>query len=175
MKNYLILFAISLIIICCNNMAPKETATSTLNVLEFEKKAGDYVNKEVTLEGLVSHTCKEGGKKMFIMDPKCDSITVKIITENVFDKSLEGSNVLISGIVRELRVDEAYIKNMEKETSENSTIDREAGMKHTPKELSNENTTQNSVTANLRNELKKCGKDHLSFYSVECKKLEVKK
>ena len=91
--------------------ATEETVTETgpmvLSLAEFQEKAETIVGKEVTLEGSVIHVCKHGGKKMFITADDPD-VRIKITTGEemaAFDTELEGSYVMVSGIVEEMMVE----------------------------------------------------------------------
>ena len=94
------IFVIALVIgaaVACNN--PKQEEATAIATAEFETMAGDLLDKTVTVEGTVMHVCKHGGKKMFISDDR-----VKIIASDkiaAFDTELEGSDVIIKGIIRE--------------------------------------------------------------------------
>ncbi len=84
---------------------PQDVSASTevvmIKPVDFPDKAGDIVGKTVEIEGLVVHVCKHGGKKMFIVGENPD-IRVKITATDkvsVFEPELEGSNVVVQGIV----------------------------------------------------------------------------
>lgn len=94
------LFVFALIlgaVIACNNQNQEEATAVT--TADFENVAPDLLDKPVTLEGTVMHVCKHGGKKMFINDDQVKIIASEKIA--AFDTELEGSNVVIKGIVRE--------------------------------------------------------------------------
>ena len=76
MKKIVTLFAIMAILFSCKNEVKKadensqtqETATSETPVLamgDFDTKAGEFVNKEVEIKGIVDHVCKHGGKNYY--------------------------------------------------------------------------------------------------------------
>lgn len=81
---------------------------------EFPDKAETYMGQKIQIEGLVVHVCKHGGKKMFIVgeDPE---VRVKIDASDevtVFDTELEGSTVMVQGIVQPM--DEEELPESEK-------------------------------------------------------------
>jgi len=171
------LVAGSVFISCKSGSADAKTNTDSTSVVktsvaEFEKIAKNYVEKEISIQGMVSHTCKEGGKKMFLVDKNNDSASVKITTNETFDKSLEGSDVTVTGIVKEEVVNEAYLTTWENEIK--------AELKKTDKDLKKceaemKESDPYAQIKDLREQIKKSGTDHLSFYWLECKKYEVKK
>jgi hypothetical protein len=68
---------------------------------EFPDKAEKYMDQKIQIEGLVVHVCKHGGKKMFLVGEDPD-VRVKIDASDevsVFDAELEGSTVMVQGIV----------------------------------------------------------------------------
>jgi hypothetical protein len=65
------------------------------------------IGKTVEIQGMVTHVCKHGGKKMFIMSSDPD-VQVKVtVGENIaaFPVELEGSNVWVKGKVEEMMVE----------------------------------------------------------------------
>jgi len=100
----------------------KECETLKMEVSHFAEKADGLVGKEVEISGMVTHVCKHGGKKMFLMSDDPD-VQVKIITgEKVaaFPAELEGSNVWVVGIVEaeEIEVEEDHEEGEEHEEDE---------------------------------------------------------
>ncbi len=171
-KLFAILFIASIFASCNTGKEVKVDAKDSLpkiGILDFEKKAKDYVEKEVVIEGLVSHVCKEGGKKMFLIDTKNDSVSIKITSTETFDQGIVGSNVVVNGIVKELRIDEAYLASWEKE------IKDEMAANDGKKKLCDTEANQFAPINELREEIKKSGSDHISYYSMEVKKYVVKK
>ncbi len=150
-----------------------------LTVLNFEQEAPKYIEKTIILEGIVSHTCKHGGKRMFLID-KNDSLRVEIIAgKNVekFGEELVGSTVVVEGIVKEERVDEKFLSDWENEVL-NSEEEKQEGKKiHTGEAGHEDANNQKKLRKinNLREELRASGKKYLSFFSVEATKFEEKK
>lgn len=187
---------IAAIAVACNNTqqsgetkTTEDEATVTITevtVANFEQMAGDLVGQEVILKGLVNHTCKHGGKRMFIVDEGTEESIEVVTGENIdaFDAELEGSEVIVNGLVTELRVDEAYLQEWEaevmSETEEethkihdgNHEGEEQEGEGEENMEEEHHGTDVEQIE-NLRNTLKESGKDYLSFFSIECIKFEV--
>ena len=95
---------------------------------------------------------------------------------NTFEVEMEGNDVVVEGILQELRVDEDYIANMEDDLGE--SIDKHEtgdGKGHEGEgegEGEGDADAQRKQIEQLKGQLESCGEDHLSFYSVECFKLE---
>jgi len=115
-KRIIFVFAITVVIISCNNMAGDKG--NVLTVDEFEIKAADFADQEIVIEGTVHHVCKHGGERMFIMNDDPD-VSVKIVPgENManFDAELEGSDLIVTGLIAEdYIVDKEFLDEWEAE------------------------------------------------------------
>jgi hypothetical protein len=140
----------------------EQAETPMLALGEFDSKAGEFVDKEIVVEGIVDHVCKHGGKKLFLVSDDGD---VHVESDERFEESLAGSTVAVKGIVREFRVDEAYCLKMEEDNiqshKEGDTDDDLYARKREQIEY-------------YRDSMKVAGVDHLSYYSIEYVSLEVK-
>lgn len=190
-KKLFMLIALAVIFAACNTTQEKSAGSEsqelepideqiTITVVEFDKGAADYVGKEVQISGTVDHACKHGGKRMFIVGE--DTVArVKINAgENIssFDAELEGSQVMVIGIVDELVVDKAYLDKWEKEVIEETGEEHKIhDGKHEKEdqEGEDEDHTANELERikNLRQQLAESGKDNLIFYSIECISYEI--
>ena len=211
-KKILFLFVITAFIASCNNTQSPSTDTEgseqemtaelvTLAIVDFDNEAGNLVGKEVQISGLVNHACKHGGKRMFLIDTETEQ-TVKIEAgENIasFDAELEGSEVIVNGIINELIIDEAYLIEWEaeieeemskaaaEEVTENTEVVEEVVHEHAEGEGEHEHAGGGlgekadmgehvsgfEKIENYRKEIAESGKDHLAFYSIECISYEV--
>jgi len=167
MKKYLsILAGIALMISACGSGdEAKETTDSTqvaevieapfIKINEFDSLAGNYVDKEIQVKGIVDHVCKRGGKRLFLVD---DGGDIHVDGEERFSDSLMGNEITVTGIVREFRVDEAYCLKMEEDnikSHKNGQGDKET-FEQKQKQI-----------AEYRDSMKTANVDHLSFYSLE--------
>ena len=182
-KRFFPLLALILFVIAsCNQNADKanersKNDTTRLTVLTFEKQADSCVNSPVIIEGTVFHTCKEGGKRLFLVDGT-DSIRVEVTAgPNIpkFDESLTGSRVHVCGTLKEERIDARYLNEWEAEVKNpdpNHTVGVHTGAAgHADQDVQQKLENINA----LREDLKKSGKDHLSFFSIEADKFSVLK
>jgi len=170
----------------CNNSSDQDdsqvqdsTAISELTVDDLMKAPGDFVDKTVKVEGTVTHVCKHGGKRMFLIGTNPD-VDIKIVTgddASAFDVALEGSDLIVEGIVEELRIDENYLNEWEAEV--NAENDKPAvTTEHQGKSSEADQGTHTPALdeiAEYRAELKETGKPYLAFYSLKCIKYEEKK
>ncbi|HUW07939.1 MAG TPA: hypothetical protein VMW01_16995 [Williamwhitmania sp.] len=177
-KTYFTLF-VGLLLASCGQVEKKAATANvglkeTLSIDSLIKYPEAFVGKEVTIKGHVFHTCTETGKRMFVYGSNSDS-TIKVVASDsvkIFDKSLEGNDVLIKGVVEEQRIDPAFIAKMEMEAKDNEAknVDKKekvAGNRH----IHEGETTMKQANA-LKARLKESGKEYLSFYSFVAHKLE---
>lgn len=90
----------------------KVVETPILAIGEFDTKAAEFVDKEIQIKGIVDHVCKHGGKKLLMVT---DEGNVHITSEERFDEALKGSEITLTGVVVEERIDEADCLKMEED------------------------------------------------------------
>ena len=87
-----------------------------------------------------------------------------------FDDALVGSRVRVFGTLKEERIDSKYLNEWEaevKKPEENHNVGLHSGAKgHEDQDVQDKLDN----IASLREDLKNCGKDHLSFFSIEADK-----
>ncbi len=132
-----------------------EKEIPVLLLSEIQDKAGEYVDQEIQVTGIVDHICKHGGKKILLVSDDAD---VHIIGEERFDENLTGSEITVTGIVREFRVDEGYCLQME----EDNIQSHKKG--ETDEDLYKMKMEEIQF---YRDSMKAAGVDHLSFYSLD--------
>ncbi|HSN49599.1 MAG TPA: hypothetical protein VLR52_00110 [Bacteroidales bacterium] len=174
-KNLLSLFILSLFFLAsCDSFQKKgETAsndTTVVTVGGFAGQAEKLADKAVTIEGTVLHTCKHGGKRMFLVDNNNDSVTVEVTAGGEiakFDEAIIGSKVKVFGILKEEKIDTKYLNEWEAEVKkpvENHAVGVHTGVKGHEDQGMEDKLAQINA---LRAELKASGKDHLSNFSIE--------
>jgi len=167
MKKLFLLITISVFLFACGNngnkakqeQTNKETQEITkLNVDTFLTKASNYVGKEIELTGTVNHVCKHGAKRLQLMGSNPEELIKVESGDKIakFDVSIEGSNVCVKGIVKELIINEDYIAQMES------------------KEHADEHHEDSTKMQEMRNKIKASGTDHISIYYItDCNNYEV--
>lgn len=96
--------------------AQKEQKTELLKVADVMNHPADYTDQEIIVEGMVTHVCRHGGKKLHLSDAGSDlKLRIKAGENmNAFERELEGSSVQVSGKFIEERIDQAYIEKLKK-------------------------------------------------------------
>lgn len=163
MKKTLLLLSMIAVFIACGDNPQKANKTEkaeitekpVLTLADFNSEAGNWVDQEIQIEGIVDHVCKHGGKRLFLVDDFGD---VHIDGEERFDDALTGSNIIVSGVVKEFRVDEAYCLQMEQDhiQKHKEGVDTEDIYAQKMQQIKS-----------YRDSMQAAGVDHLSFYSVD--------
>ncbi len=173
---------------CSNNkkndtqQASEATSSAALSIDEVLASADTLAGKEVTIQGICTHTCKHGATKIFLMgSDDTKTIRVEACKLGSFDSKCVNSIVEVKGTLVEDRIDEAYLQNWEKQLSaqtEKQHGDGEAGC-DTEKKARGEtgNTAQERIAdfrAKIAQQKAQTGKDYLSFYHVDAASYDIK-
>lgn len=181
-KKVLGILAVVVLLASCGNKEQKKDAccdkeVAKVTVDEVVADMQKFVEKEIVIVGTVNHVCSHGGKRMFIMGEDPD-VAIKITPSEeigVFEKELEGSHVIVKGVVKELRIDEAYVVNLEKELAEGgdheAVHDHSGGTHDESHEVSEEQKQQIQA---MRDKIAASENDYYSQFWIEASKFEVK-
>ena len=170
-KKAIGVLALAAIMFSCGNKEQKKEEAVTV-----EKALTDIeslIDKKIVVAGTVNHVCSHGGKRMFIIGEDPDAaIKIKPSEElGIFEKELEGSHVVVNGVVKELRIDEAYVAELEaEEDTESEAVHDHSGGTH-DEEAENE---EKEYFAEMRAKIAESGKGYYSQFWIEASKFEVK-
>ncbi len=146
---------------CKESQKTKQATTSvqtqtSLNVDSLLQVAEQKVNDTIVLQGKVKHTCSNSGRRCFITDPSGETTLRVEASGNIkgFNKKLVGSEIQVTGIVKEQRLSQEYIDNWEKKIKE-----KEEEGEHCDSE-------SNNITQ-MREWMKKNNKDFYSIYYLQ--------
>lgn len=134
--------------------------TTILDTDTLYAVAESLVDQPITIRGYVTHTCKHAGKRCFLTgEGQQHTIRVEAKGEiGGFNRELEGSQLVVDGILRERRLTQAEIADMESDVNERLT--KEDGSAETcAAELANINE--------MREWMKAQGKDYYSIYYID--------
>jgi hypothetical protein len=133
MKKLLFLAAILFCITSCSNKKTEQNQQAENNsVSEVIKiyrlngllaEADQLVDQTVTVRGFVTHTCKHSGKRCFIVgDDQKTSFRVEAKGDiGGFNRELIGSELAITGVLKERRLSKEYIDQYEEQVNEKKT------------------------------------------------------
>ncbi len=168
MKKVILLLSIVTLVISCNMVDKKDKKSDdnqdkmgmsmevpVIDLADFDAKAGDFVNKEVQVKGIVDHVCKHGGKRLLLVTDEGD---VHVDSEERFDDSINGDEIVVNGLVTEFRVDEAYLLQKEEDHIQSHKEGKDS------QEIFDEKMEH---IKEYRDSMKAAGVDHLSFYSLD--------
>lgn len=136
-----------------------EQNTAVITVDEMLDAASQYVDKEVTFKGFVTHTCSHSGKRCFLQGDK--DITIRVEAKGKiggFNRELIGNQIAVTGTLKEKRLTEAEINDMEKVIEEKSLKD----------DGSEESCdTERANVQEMRDWMKANNKDYFAIYYVD--------
>lgn len=172
MKKILLSLGLIMLLIACTNKEPQNqekpviaddlaiAKTPLLEIGNFDITAGDYVDREIQINGIVDHVCKHGGKKLLLVNNDGD---IHVTAEERFPDDLVGEEILLTGIVVELRIDESTCMQMDEDNMKS----------HSEGDSDDEffEKKKHHIQA-YRDSMEAAGVDHLSYYSLEYVSLE---
>jgi hypothetical protein len=173
MRNLMIILSVILLIVACKpSNQQKESLPATVEQLVDQPEG--FSGKLVSVSGTVSHVCRHGGQKMFLFGVDSEKLiqvnTGTSATE--FDVALEGTEVEVTGVLNELRIDEAYINALEKE---NSKADSTATVEKSDSLSIHQHEQQMQNVAYLRKQVAESGKGYISEFWIEATAYTSKK
>ena len=164
----------------CGNRTTKAESTAAaaeaavgeaLQIDDLLAGADSLAGKEVWIEGVCTHACKHGARKIFLMGSD-DTQTIRVESGKLgkFDPQCVGSIVRVKGILREQRVDEDYLQAGEQHGTTAAGCDSEK------KARGETAATVEGRIADFRRKIAERnaaeGKPYLSFYFVEAQSYE---
>ena len=180
------MLAACFMMVSCGNakkqsQSAEQVSTVAMSIDEVMAKAADLVEQSVTIEGVCTHTCSHGAKKMFLVGSD-DSKTLRIEAGELgaFDTKVVNQVVTVKGILKEERIDEAYLVDWEnrlKAQTEEHHGNGEGGC-DTEKNARGEtaNTAEGRISdfrTKIAAEKAATGKEYLSFYHVVAESYEI--
>ena len=187
-KTNLFLLVIMSVVMFANCTGNKNTTDNdkeitALLVDDVLAVAEQETDKIIVVEGVCTHVCSHGGKKLFLMGND-DSKTIRVESNDAlgaFKKECANSLVRVKGTLKEERIDEAYLVKWESEmaqgTAEEHGGDGE-GCETEQKAQGQDNISDEAIRIRDfrtriadRNEAE--GKKYLSFYFIEASEYSI--
>lgn len=114
MKKLFLLIVMTLFVFACgsrqNQTQSAEEAVNVLTVDELMASAADFVDSEVVIAGLVTHVCKHGGQRCFVMGGN-DEVSIRVEAGDEIESFRQehvGSELQIVGILRLVPADSGH-------------------------------------------------------------------
>ena len=160
----------------------EQSASSALEIDSLLANAESLAGQEVTIEGVCTHTCKHGAKKIFLMGSD-DTKTIRVEAGTKigsFKPETVNNLVRITGKLVEQRIDEAYLTEWEAQVKAQTAEKHGTGEAGCDSEKKARGETANSPEARIADFRAKIadrkaetGKEYLSFYFMEANSYEV--
>lgn len=156
-------------------------STAVLEIDELLAAADSLAGQTVTIEGVCTHTCKHGARKIFLMGSD-DTQTIRVESGELgsFDPQCVNRVVRVTGRVDEERIDEAYLARWEAQVKAQTAEKHgttEAGCATEKAARQETGNTVEERIADFRTRIaaRKAaeGKEYLSFYYVTATSYEI--
>ena len=160
---------------------PAAAQSGVLEIDDLLAGADSLVGKTVTVEGVCTHTCKHGARKIFLMGSD-DTRTIRVESGDLerFDPQCVNRVVRVTGRLDEQRVDEAYLARWEAQTQAGTAEKHgttEAGCSTEKAARGETGNTVGERIADFRARIAARqaaeGKAYLSFYYVTAASYEI--
>jgi len=156
-----------------------------IDINNFDAEAEGLADQLVEVSGMVVHTCKHGGTKMFITgnDPDYRLKVTATDESGNFNLEMEGKDYTVIGTLDEYRIDMAELDKMEADVlAEHPEVEdmkhgksNDEGSEHVDhegdshQEVEGSCATELAQIADLREQVKQTGKGYISIYSILAK------
>ena len=164
-----------------DNSTEAVAATGAMDIDSLMANAEELTDELVEIEGICTHICSHSGRKIFLMGSD-DSKIIRIDSGELgaFDQKCVNSIVKVKGMLKEERIDEAYLKHWEELEAANAAEEHGDGEGGCSTEKAARGETGNTVEeriagfrARIAERKEATGKEYLSFYFVEATAYEV--
>lgn len=158
-----------------------EVAVTVMDVDQLLADAERLADQSIEIEGICTHICKHGATKIFLMGSD-DSKTIRVEAAELgsFSRECVNSIVRVKGLLREERVDEAYLQRWEAAVAARAAEQHGDGEAGCDTEKAARGETGNTVAERIADFRTKIaarkaavGKEYLSFYFIEAQAYEV--
>jgi hypothetical protein len=135
MKRMVLLMSLAVLALSCNQSVKEKSAEGdtvnreeiiTATVEELLLSPADYQDREIAISGMVTHVCREGGQKCFILAADGET-QLRIVTGEGIDEfkiDMEGSTVSFKGIFRVLNAAESEAQMEDYDTHESHVVEQ---------------------------------------------------
>lgn len=173
MKQIILFFIlVALAFTSCTNTGKKQNVqatdanTATAETIVYDADtlyavAKSLVDQLITVKGYVTHTCKHSGKRCFITgDSQQFSIRVEAKGDiGGFNRELTGTQLVIEGVLRERRLTQTEIADMEMDVNERMKQVEDGTAETCEAEMANINE--------MREWMESQGKDYYAIYYID--------
>lgn len=168
-KQFFIFTVLAAFVFCgCNSKKGEASKAeeSTFGVEALMEVADQQLEKEVVVQGIVTHVCTHSGKKCFISNEE-GTLSMQVMAGGEigsFDQELIGSLIQVKGIVKESRRTNESIDELEQNTLE---------MQESGEASHDECASSLNSIKQMREWMEKHNKDYYAIYYVTGEAFEV--
>lgn len=156
------------------------TASASAQPMKIDQVLADgeqYVGKDITVEGLCTHICSHGGRKMFLRGAK-GLLRVESSKETgAFKDDVVNEPVQVVGTLMETRIDETYLKNWEERIKNGNGAGGHGGCETESAARGDQGNTEQQKIDNFRKRIAERnaaeGKNYLSVFYVVAKSYKI--
>ena len=186
MKNLINLFmsfVVGMLLCYTPNTVAAGSDTKVFTVEQLSEKADSLLGERVAIQGFCVHVCgKAGGKIFLIGDNERKRFRVQATKECSFSNDCLNSELSVTGILKEDRLDEAFLLNWEasvaKEEEENDHEHEHSNCTGHGDKAEAERPDDATRIAQLRDAISKRtakeGKAYVSFYYIDAEEYQLK-
>jgi hypothetical protein len=130
---------------------------AVVDVASLIEKAEEYDGKEVKVSGTVTHVCKHSGKRLHLLgNDEKTQLRIEAGEIGQFERELEGSDIIATGVFRRELIDEEYLAKWADEMDK-------GGESHSHEEMEEEKGRMERY----RNMMKESEEGHLENFWVD--------
>ncbi len=104
MKKFALAILASLILFACGQQASKQDKVAeTVAISTLMANPVDFENKEVRIEGIINHICRNSGDKMRVAETAGEGLSVMVMLGELaaqFNAEFEGKEISVVGVVK---------------------------------------------------------------------------
>ena len=105
---------------------PGAAASPNYGVATLIQEPSKPWGKPIVLEGFVTAVCPRSGKKAWLHDTNPDTAGIVRVERTgnipIFEKDVVGKTIRVTGVLRELRIDAAYLDSWESRVKGSNTV-----------------------------------------------------
>lgn len=188
LNSFFAILAAALMMVACGNnqnnkAADDQTAEAVVVAIDAVLDGGEALADQVVeIEGVCTHICSHSASKIFLLGDSGKTLRVEAAELGSFAQECVNSVVKVKGVLREERIDEAYLQAWEQRIANNTEEHHGEGNgeEGCDTEKAARGETANSSEERIADFREKIaaraeaeGKDYLSFYFVEAQEYEV--
>lgn len=176
MKKLLGILALMAVAVFAVNDAVAQEVKS-MKIDEVLTDGEQYVGKDIAVEGLCTHICSHGGRKMFLRGKK-GLLRIQSSKETgAFSADVVNEPVQVVGILCETRIDETYLKNWEDRIKNGNKVGEHGGCETESAARGDQGNTDQQKIDNFRKRIAERsaaeGKNYLSVFYMNAKSYKI--